>query len=85
MAAASPRGALARHCLHGAGARIDQSVATAAIGRQTQRLFVSPDDGTLARLHRMCDIRFAALSPAALKSPRARTFSFYFSLSFALL
>jgi hypothetical protein len=93
---ASPRGVRSAEALcsaDGAGpalpaCRIDQSETAqkaAAVGRQVQRLFVSPDDGVLARLHRMCDIRLAAVNPAAPKSSRAQTFSFYFSLSFALL
>jgi hypothetical protein len=56
--------------------------------QEAQRLFVSPADAALARLPRMCDIRLAAVNPAAPKSSRVRcdqTFSFPFSLSFALL
>jgi hypothetical protein len=38
-----------------------------AIRREAQRLFVSPADGALARLRRMCDTRFAGVNPAAAK------------------
>jgi hypothetical protein len=69
-------------------ATVGDARALAAISREAQRLFVSPADRALARLRRMCDIRFAALNPPAAKSSRPRcdqTFSFSFSLSFALL
>jgi hypothetical protein len=44
--------------------------ALAAIRREAQRLFVPPDGRALARLHRMCDIRLAAVNPAARKWSR---------------
>jgi len=58
--------ALARRCLRGAGSvQGSSTIWGSGSGRQMQRLFVSPDDGALARLHGMCDIRLAAVNPVA--------------------
>jgi hypothetical protein len=51
-------------------APVGDARALAAIRREAQRLFVSPADRALARLRRMCDIRFATLNAAAARRVR---------------
>jgi hypothetical protein len=53
-------------------APVGDARALAAIRREAQRLFVSPADRALARLRRMCDIRFATLNAAAARRVRRR-------------